>query len=357
MMEVRGYEITYPRVLLAALIVTLVTAGGIGLSTSSTAFDTYNSEWDGTSDLRDVAAANATVEIERSTAAYTQQSPNSTTAFIISPTDSYTETDANRIASFLSQGGTVVVASDFDSHTNPLLAQLGVETRFDQQLLRDEQHYYRGPDLPVATNVTETPLLGNVSQLTLNHGTALGPGANSTTLVTTSGFAYLDENQNGELDENESLSERPVVVRESYADGEVILVSDPSIFINTMLDAPDNRRFARHLAEDADTVIFDYSHRTGVPFAVGIVLAVADEPLLQFLVIAVLVGLCAGVWKRRGVGGWWRESDSEATITNTGVTHDELTTRITAQHPEWDDDRVERVARGIMSDESNDGKE
>ncbi|MDL0125593.1 DUF4350 domain-containing protein [Halobacterium salinarum] len=356
-MRVRGYEITYPRILLAVLVVTIVTAGGVGLSTSSTAFDTYNPGWDGTSELRDVAAANASVEIEQSTVAYTQQSPNTTTAFIISPTTSYAGTDDERIASFLSQGGTVVVASDFDSHTNPLLAQLGVETRFNQQLVRDERHYFRGPDLPVATNISSTPLLENVSRLTLNHGTTLTPGPNSTTLATTSEFAYLDANQNGSLDANESLSERPVVVRESYGSGAVILVSDPSIFINSMLDAPDNRRFAKNLAADADTVVFDYSHRTGIPLAVGIVLSIADSPLLQFLVITVLVGVCATAWTRRGLTLWWRDPSPAADLTDPGLSHTEITARITARHPEWDDDRIERVARGIMSDESNEGKE
>jgi hypothetical protein len=354
MMQVRGYELTYPRVLLAALIVTLVAAGGVGVGTSSTAFDTYNPEWDGTSDLRDVAAANASVEIERSTAAYAAHSPNSTTAFIISPTDGYSDADASRIAAFLAEGGTIVVAADFDSHTNPLLAQLGVETRVNNQLLRDERHYFRGPDLPVATNVADTSLLENVSRLTLNHGTSLTPGPSSTTLVTTSEFAYIDANQNGTLDANESLGTRPVVVHEAYANGEVIVVSDPSVFINAMLDTPDNRQFASNLATNADTVVFDYSHRSGIPAAVGFVLTVGDSPFLQLVGMLVVVGLSAGVWSGRSLLFWRADSDAMNDV-DADVSQAEVIERITARHPEWDDDRVERVARGIMSDESNGG--
>lgn len=56
-MRIRGYDLTYSRLLLAGLVVVVVAAGVVGLSTSSTAFGSYNLAWDGTSDLRTVASS------------------------------------------------------------------------------------------------------------------------------------------------------------------------------------------------------------------------------------------------------------------------------------------------------------
>lgn len=353
-MQYRGYDLTYPRLLLAALVVVVLTASIVGLSTSSAALGSYNSAWDGTSDMRTlVADTGATTEIGQSTSVYTSVTPNETTAFILSPSSPYTASEAARIERFLDRGGTLVVAADFDQQTNDLLAQLDVGARVDGQLVRDERQYYRGPDLPVATNVAESRFTTNVSRLTLNHATVVQPGANSTVLVNTSGFAYLDVNRNHSLDDAETLRERPVVVQESIGDGRVLLVSDPSIFINSMLAAPDNQQFVRNLATGAETVVFDYSHRSGIPWAVAGVLTIADTPLLQFLVIALFTGLCGFVWKtdRRplsNVIAWWGSTKTQP--SSDGLSESDVVARVTARHPEWDAERVERVAKGIMSE-------
>lgn len=293
-MQINGYELTYPRLLLAGILLITVTTAIFGLSTSSVAFGSHNPSWDGARDLRSVAATNgADVELTQSVAAYNSQSANQTTAFVLSPTDAYAQSDVEAVSGFLDRGGTVIVAEDFGTPANSLLRELGVTARFDGRLLRDEQHYYRGPAFPVALNVADSPLTANVSRLTLNHGTAIEPTANSTVVVNSSEFTYFDENHNGELDESEVVRERPVVVTERIDDGRVILVSDPSMFINAMLDAPDNRQFVQNLVADSNHVLIDYSHRSGVPWAVAIVLAVAESPLRQLVVVVSLVGICA----------------------------------------------------------------
>jgi hypothetical protein len=348
-MRVRGYELTYPRLLLAALVVVVISSGFVGLTTSETAFGSYNPAWDGASEVRTLAAnTGAQTEIVRETSAYTGQSGSGTTALVVSPTEAYSDRDSERIAAFVRGGGTLVVASDFDDQTNPLLADLGVTARFDGRLIRDERRYYRSPALAVAPNVNDTEVTADVSRLTLNHGTAIDTGANSTIVVNTSGYAYFDTNRNGALDDAEELAERPVVVRESVGEGTVVAVSDPSIFINSMLDVSDNRAFARNLVSD-ETVLFDYSHRSGIPPVVAVVLTIADSPLLQFLSITVLVGISAALWRSNRIPLPWTESSSPE-IGDVGPSETELLDRVTARHPEWDESRVERVARGIMPD-------
>jgi len=348
-MRVRGYELTYPRLLLAALVVVVISSGFVGLTTSETAFGSYNPAWDGASEVRTLAGnTGAQTEIVRDTRAYADQSGAATTALVVSPTEAYSDRDSERIAAFVRSGGTLVVASDFDDQTNPLLADLGVTARFDGRLIRDERRYYRSPALAVAPNVDDTELTTDVSRLTLNHGTAIDPGANSTIVVNTSGYAYFDANRNGALDDAEELGERPVVVRESVGEGTVVAVSDPSIFINSMLDVSDNRAFAQNLVSD-ETVLFDYSHRSGIPPVVAVVLTIADSPLLQFLSIAMLVVVSAALWRSTRIPLPWRDSSSPV-IGEVGPSETELLDRVTARHPEWDESRVERVARGIMPD-------
>lgn len=250
-----------------------------------------------------------------------------------------------------------MVAADFDPTANSLLADLGVTARFDGRPVRDEQHYYRGPGLPVATNVTEqTPVTENVSRLTLNYPTFVDPGQNSTILVNTSGFAYVDGNGNQTLDDTETLRERPVVVTESVGDGQVIVVSDPSLFINAMLHVPDNSQFATNLVADSDTVVFDYSHRAGIPWAVALVAAIAEQPFAQLAVVLVVTGVAIAGWRRHN---WitipWIGTDRPAE-PDVGLSSDAVRARITGRHPEWDQERVERVAKGIMSDAPSEDK-
>lgn len=65
-------------------------------------------------------------------------------------------------------------------------------TRIDGRLVRDEHRYYRGPALPVATNLSDAPLTSGVDAFTLNYGTTLRPG-NATVLARTSATGFYDQ--------------------------------------------------------------------------------------------------------------------------------------------------------------------
>lgn len=350
-MRIRGYEVTYPRALLAALVAVLAVAAGVGLTTSSAAFGAYNPAWDGTQTLRGVADdSGAEAVIGQSMAPYRTADPNATTAVIVSPSENYTAEQAETIGEFVSAGGTLFVAGDFGAPTNELLADLGVSTRVVGAPVRDDQRNYRTPAFPVATNVTESNLTTNVSRVTLNYPSLLAPGADARVLVSTSGFAYVDENGNEELDDSETVASYPVIAVEAYGEGRVVVSSDPSMFVNAMLEPPDNRQFAQNLFADREAVVFDYTHTASVPIAVAIVLAIADSPWLQLLVAALLAGGAALAWRERVIP----ESvavrlfgDSEPPAESVRIPHEQVVAGIERRHPDWDSDRVERVARRI----------
>ncbi|GAB6860713.1 DUF4350 domain-containing protein [Haloplanus litoreus] len=281
----------FPGRLAVALAVVLVVAGLWGASTSDPAFGAYNPGWDGTSNLHEEArAAAASSVVATRTAAYDGVVPGRTVALVLSPDEAYAEADAARLRRFVRAGGTLVVAEDFGPHSNSLLRRLGAETRVDGRLVRDERHYYRSPSVPVATGVAPSRLTEDVDSLTLNHGTVLDPHG-SRVVVETSPFAYLDDDGDASLDSGESMRRYPVVTAERLGEGQVVVVADPSLFINAMIERDGNRRFTRGLFAGRETVLFDHSHTSGVPPLIGAALALQRSPALQGLLGSLLLGI------------------------------------------------------------------
>jgi hypothetical protein len=350
-----------PQLLLVALALTVVLTGVVAAGTSQTAFSTYNAAWDGASELRDVATEQgADPVVALNTSQYAATDPNETIAVVLSPDEAYSPQDRQRLAAFVQQGGTVVIAEDFGATTTPLLTAVSADTRFDGAPLRDEQEYYRSPALPVATNVSDQPETRNVDQLTLNYATSLDVDAtanDTTVLVRSSEFAYLDTDRDGELDDNETLASRPVVVRERAANGTVYVVSDPSVFINAMLERPGNAQFARNLFADRETVLLDYSHVTGQPPLAVALLTLQESPFWQVLVGSAGIG--AIVWGRRlrdvagGLAERLRRDRPADRITLSDADPEEIVAHLQRRHPDWDERRLRRVMRGVIrSDEA-----
>lgn len=356
-MRVLGYDVSVPRALLVGLTVFLVAAVVAAGVFSTAAFGAYNPSWDGTTDLRSLADEEVSeTVVAREVAAYNGTDPEETAAVVLSPTQPYQPADARQLRQFASNGGTLLIAGDFGRHTNPLLADMGVDTRLNGTTVRDERNYFRGPAFPTATNVSGNhSLTTGVDQLTLNYGTVLSPGPNATVLAQTSSFAYLDVNGNESLDDAETLRSYPVVASEPVGDGRVVVVSDPSIVVNAMLDQPDNRQLARNLFETHAVGLFDYSHVGGLPPLTTLVLVLRESPVvLAGTGIAGVVVLA--LWGRGRFDGagtrlrhWLAREPRMARIDAESPTLDtaEIVTAVTRRHPDWDADRVERVAQEI----------
>jgi len=339
-------DVSVPRTLLVALGAVLVLAVVVAASTSASAFGLYNPGWEGTSDLRALAGdAGATYRVAESTTAYTDADATATTAIVLAPAEPYTAPEVDRLQSFLADGGTLLVAGDVGAVPNQLLADLGADARLDGDLLRDERYNYRGPALPVADAVTATPVTEGVDRLTLNHATPVVPNG-ATVLVGTSPYAYVDRNGNQRPDDTELLQSWPVATRERVGAGTLYVVGDPSVFINRMLEAPDNRVWTRNLLTGAETVLLDTSHAAPVPPLAGIVLALRESILLQLLGALVGVGVVGAVTHdgvRARVADWWGDDPSPAVSAAT------VERLVVAQHPDWDRDRVQRVVEGVMN--------
>lgn len=353
-LELRGRTISYPQLLVFSLTVLVALSVLVAASTTTSAFGLYNAAWDGASDLRETADSVGTdADVVLNTTTYETTTPNQTVAIVLSPDERYTPQQQARLTAFVKAGGTLLVAEDFGPQGNALLRGLGIESRFDGHLLRDERHHYRSPALPIATNVTTTPLTEDVDHLTLNYGTAIrnDTTGNATVLVRSSEFAYLDRNRNEMLDANETLRERPVVVRESLGNGTVIVASDPSMFINVMLERPGNQAFVRNLLANHERVLLDYSHHSAQPPLRVALLLLRKSPLLQIILGLTGLGLVLGLariesphWTRIEQVIGRQRRDSRQPVNRAA-----LRAYLIEHHPEWDSDRIDRVMTGVLT--------
>ncbi|WP_348608933.1 DUF4350 domain-containing protein [Halobaculum rarum] len=383
-MRVGPVDWNYPRVLLAGLVAVLVVAVVFAGGTSAAAFGSYNPAWDGASQLRAVGAdAGAEVTVLTNASEYDGVDPNGTVAVVLSPDRPYTAAERDRLRRFVERGGTLVVAEDFGEHGNALLAATGSSLRVDGRTLRDEREYYRSPALPVAPSVADHPLTTGVDRLTLNYGTVVTSASsangssvaatNATVLVNSSRFSYLDGDGDAELDNEERLRARPVAAVESIGDGRVVVVSDPSAFINAMLERSNNRRFAAALFGAHDRVLLDYSHTAGQPPLAALALALRKSSLATALVGGGLLA-AVGLWVRRPWNGRLKgrlRADGRYTgdrrpegrrttgAADPGASPDgrSVAASLATLHPDWDDARTRRIMTAVFPRRAEDSED
>lgn len=355
-----GRGLDWPRLLLVALALATLLALGIAASTSGAAFGPYNPGWDGASEFHASVADDPSVESEvvRDPARYDAVDPEGTVAVVVAPDEPYDDEAAARVAAFVADGGTLVVLEDVGAPGNALLADVGADARLDGRLLRDEESHVRGPLLPVATGVEPHPLTADVDRLTLNYATAVEPG-DAEVLVATSEYAYLVDDPDETLDEGEhTLAAHPVATAEPVGDGTVIVVGDPSVATNAMREEPDNAAFVDALARQGDRVLLDVSHADGLPPAAAATLTLRESPALQALLGAAGIGAVALLASgrpgpalarlaRRLAGRDARAVARDLERRGAGLTDAERAELLRRRHPDWDDERIERVIAAL----------
>lgn len=339
---------SYPSLLLWGLITIISIGLIIAASTSTAAFGTYNAAWDGSSDLRSTADdLGVDHEIALNTTAYESVPAKDTVAIVLSPESEYSPQERARLARFVNEGGTLLIAEDYGPHGNTILQAVGATARFDGTPVRDERYTYRSPAMPVARNVSNHTYTQNVSKLIINHGTVVRSN-NATVLVRTSEFAYLDTNGNNALDEDESLERRPIATVEPVGNGQVVTVSDPSMFINAMLDRPGNEQFVQNLLGTHDLLLLDYSHAGQQPPLATAILVLRDSPLFQLVIGLLGLGVITA-WAR-GKQQWLpiRSQNEDRSPAGT-LSEEELAASLRARNPDWDEDRILRVIGGTIN--------
>jgi len=279
-------------VLLAAAL--LLTAH---LTSNTLEFSRYNTGWNGTSLFFSALDRHRVTDITdpAGLAGY-----NNTTLLLIAPEREPTgqETDAYR--AFLERGNTILLADDFGTG-NAILRAMGSRISILPGNLSSLDRAYGDPYSVVVYNVTNVNPVGPLSSVVLNRAAPLEGG---TPLLRTSFLSWTDTNGNERIDSDEALGAFSVMAHEKIGSGELIVLSDPSIFINSMQDVDekyDNRKLIGNLVTRQEPVLIDQmnSRTTGTEGLSTILHVMKTTLSTEMLFIVVLLLIAAVAWKRK----------------------------------------------------------
>jgi hypothetical protein len=216
-------------------------------------FRIENPLWNGIDDI----ASRYGVQPLDSLADLPVSSHNST--LIAIPYLTYTPAELELLRDYIYLGGTLILADDF-GHGNQILAYLGLDVRFSGATLLDPLINYKSKYLPLVFMVQADPLTNNTGNITFNHGTNLINISANNSLALSSAFSFQDNNENGMREDDEPTGPLPVSCRFDLGKGQLVLISDPSIFINAMEKMENNAAFLQNIARIGAVTYIDQSH-------------------------------------------------------------------------------------------------
>ena len=186
-------------------------------------------------------------------------SPHGSTLILIPYLD-FTRAELGELNSFVTKGGTLILADDY-GYGNQVLEYLGLKARFSGQVLLDPLFSYKNKWLPRISHLASSSVTSNTESLVFNHATCLIDVETNDVLAQSSSFSFLDLNGNQAWDKDEPTGPLPVISHHNLGSGQIILVSDPSIFINSMETIESNYTFIQNLtAITTAELLIDQSH-------------------------------------------------------------------------------------------------
>ncbi|MGQ4833136.1 MAG: DUF4350 domain-containing protein [Candidatus Asgardarchaeia archaeon] len=248
----------------------------------TTDFSIYNTSQFGASDLKnELESLGYQVKPLYSSLSALNKLEKPGVLIILGPKRTYDFPDALAIIDFLLHGGSILISDD-EGTANTLLSYfsiVNVNISFGPGILVDVLSNYRNrPVLPVIRNFVPSPLTqgpaGTVRELVLNYATIINGTVPPIAWSSNMSWADID----GDLYPDPDIEHPGPFIVVSAIDlsllipngGKIVLVSDPSLFTNLMLDYGDNRIFAINTISwlaDYNTshiIIFDEGH-LGLP--------------------------------------------------------------------------------------------
>jgi|Deesub1362B_J571_1020462.scaffolds.fasta_scaffold00003_83 hypothetical protein len=179
---------------------------------------------------------------------------------ILIPYQKLDNSEMESLASFLDSGGRLVLLDDY-GYGNDLLEYLDIPVRFDNNgTLVDPLFNYKNGRIPKIIWIdTKNILFTNISEIYLNHAVKLNVMGRADILANSSSFAFFDRDGNYVWGEDEEKGMHPVIAYTKYGRGDILIISDPSIWINSMIDLGDNARLLENIAGDR-TIYIDHTH-------------------------------------------------------------------------------------------------
>ncbi len=184
------------------------------------------------------------------------------TTLMVIPYLEFGDADLEKLEQYLSDGGRLLLLDDY-GFGNEVLEWLGLGARFTGSQLLDPLFNYKNKNLPKIIDFTPDPATNGVESIVFNHATSLENIPSGQIIAQSSHFSFLDENQNGEWDDGEPKGSLPIIANFKIGKGELVLISDPSILINSMLGMEGNQQFLENIIQGQ--IFLDQSHLPEVP--------------------------------------------------------------------------------------------
>lgn len=235
-----------------ALVIILTAA--VWLFPTRDDFRTENPFWNGS---RELAARYPISPLE--SLVDLPSSPQGSTLIII-PYLPFLPGELEALNNFVTKGGTLILADDY-GYGNQVLEYLRLRVRFSGQALLDPLVNYLHQNLPRITHFTTHVITNNLQSLVLNHATSLAEVENSQVIVRSSSISFLDQNGDETWQEDEPTGPLPVISLHKLGFGQVILMADPSLFINSMGEMESNDTLMKNITTMTTARLFlDQSH-------------------------------------------------------------------------------------------------
>ena len=165
---------------------------------------------------------------------------SNSTVLIIGPSTSFTDGSIEAYRSYLFDGGRIVLADDFGTG-NSLLQGLGVGVRFSGVPMEDALYRERQM-MPQIFNITESEYTVGVKELVMDIPTVLNQTDGLQVLAYASFSSYLDNSKT-----TKTYGPYPAVAVATVGNGMIFLISDSSIFMNSLLSRGDNAKLLGNL--------------------------------------------------------------------------------------------------------------
>jgi len=339
--------------IIAAAVVGLMLIFSISapLVTTNADFSIYNTGWNGcsrlavrtyetgdfTPNLR--LAHNQDFEVNQRSIMEYSVVPNSTSMVFLGPDLDFSSEEIEYIDNFLSEGGKVLLADDYGTG-NQLLSGLNTTSRFAGETLFDLS-FEKNPEFSVIYDFRDHPITQELSFIMLNRPTYLRLDGDAVPLMNSTEGSWVEKDG-----EDQQIGKSPIMAVEQYGDGELILLSDPSTMINSMIDRLDNEIFIMNLldyiSEDRTDIIIDESHRDmSIAFRM---IYTGDYPsrYVSFMVISGGILVTAALIVP-GVKDKLYNLISRSLSFFIKEEEEDTFSKVLNNHPEWDERKLEWI--------------
>lgn len=263
-------------------------------------------------------------------AAVSRVLPERSVLFIIGPYHEFTEARLEAIVFYVADGGTLVLMDETGA-INPILSRLGLGIRVNGCFMLDAVFYYRSWKMPKAFAVKGGgPALG-VEALAMNLPSILNiEGSKAKALALSSSFSFLDMDGDGRPSFHEPSGPFVLAADASYGKGRVIVISDSSLFLNSIIGREDNLLLLKNLvgarAAFVDTGVWPTSPQLAYRNAVIGTYRILSTPEVRYSLVLVTVMAI------------YRLAHMERSLPK-----DEELERLAEGHPSWDRSLLEAL--------------